>query len=193
MARRMEKMSELPVAHCAQFRINRSMTLMIAVFMISCALLPAYAAEVYKWADARGITHYSDEAPTSSTTPVSLIEVPATNSVTVDAESDYYSIANQWQRLHNERIAREKIKLEQAKLKAAQQPASSQTVKINEPQEKQYVAVYPGNIHRRHRHSLFYKKFKHQYVGVPIKRSRLNRPGRTHRKQIRLRSYKHLR
>ncbi len=139
---------------------------------MSCALLPAQAAVVHKWVDADGITHYSDQAPEPSTTQVTLIEVPETRSVKGNMNNDFYSIVNQWQRMHKERIEHEKLKLEQAKLKAAQQSATPQFVYINEPPAKQVVYAYPGAYYRRHNRSHYYKGHRHNsgyrhYRGKP--------------------------
>ena len=65
--------------------MTRSLVLPVIAILTSCALLPAYAAGVHKWVDAKGITHYSDEAPPSATVVVTLIEVSATRSATADA------------------------------------------------------------------------------------------------------------
>ena len=118
--------------------MTRSLTLPVVAILTSCALLPAYAAGVHKWVDAKGATHYSDEAPTSATAVVTLIKVPTTRSATADAANDYYSIANQWMRLHQELIEREKLTLEKARQKAAQSP---QIVYINEPNDHKFFCV----------------------------------------------------
>ena len=138
--------------------MNRSIALLPLAILTNCVLLSADAASVYKWVDANGVTHYSDEAPASSTTQVTLIDVPTTQSVAANVESDYYSIANQWARLHEELIKREKLKLEKARQKAAQSP---QIVYINEPNETRYVVAYPGFLHRRHGRSRYHKKPEH--------------------------------
>lgn len=122
---------------------------------MSCSLLPAQAAVVHKWVDADGVTHYSDQAPEPSTTQVTMIEVAETRSV--KGNNDFYSIVNQWQRMHKERIEYEKLKLEQAKQKAAQQSATPQIVYINEPPARQVTYAYPGAHNRNH----YYKGHRH--------------------------------
>ena len=138
--------------------MNRSIALLPLAILTHCVLLSADAASVYKWVDANGVTHYSDEAPASSTTRVTLIDVPTTQSVAANVESDYYSIANQWARLHEELIKREKLKLEKARQKAAQSP---QIVYINESNASRYVVAYPGFFHRRPGHGRYHKKPEH--------------------------------
>jgi len=171
--------------------MNRSIALLIIAILMNSVLLSAYAANVYKWVDAKGITHYSDEEPAPSTTQVTLIDVPATQSVTVNAENDYYSIANQWMRLHEELIKQEKIKLEKAKQKAALQPVAPQVIYINEPNANRYVVAYPGLFHRRHGRSRFHHKPKHYSGDMPGKYPRGEGSGKLHWKGSRLGSNKH--
>jgi hypothetical protein len=142
--------------------MNQSIALLPLVILTNCVLLSVDAASVYKWVDTNGVTHYSDEAPASSTTQVTLIDIPTTQSVADNVESDYYSIANQWARLHEELIKREKLKLEKARQKAAQSP---QIVYINESNASRYVVAYPGFLHRRH----YYKKPGHHPAYLPKK------------------------
>ncbi len=173
--------------------MTRSSALPVVAILTSCALLPAYAVEVHKWVDAKGTTHYSDEAPTSATVEVTLIEVSTTNSATSDATNDYYSIANQWQRLQKERIEREKIELAKAKQKAALQQAAPRIVYVKEPRAKRYVTVYPGFSYRRYGYRRSHKGFRHYYGSAGNKRLRIHRRAGLHRQQISLGSYKYAR
>jgi hypothetical protein len=147
----------------------RSIALLIVAVFMSCVLLPASATGVFKWVDTKGITHYSDEAPASSTTQVTLIEVPATQAVAFDVENDYYSIANQWTRFHEELIKREKIKLEKTRQEAALQPIVPQIVYINEPNANRYGVAYPGFSHRKYGRSRYHYKSRH-YPGYGRKK-----------------------
>jgi len=171
--------------------MNRSNALLIIAIFMGSGLLPAYATSVHKWVDTNGITHYSDEAPASSTTQVTLIEIPTNHTLAVDAENNYYSITNQWMRLHKERIEREKIELEKAKQKAAQSPVTPQIVYVNEPSEKRYVAAYRGFFQRRHGHRRFYDKSRYYTSDLRKKHLRGKSSGRLHNKRIILGSYKH--
>lgn len=171
--------------------MTRALALPVVAILTSCALLPAYAAEVHKWVDAKGITHYSDKAPASTTTVVTLIEVSATSSATAKVPNDYYSIANQWQRLHKERIARDRIELANAKQKATQQLAAPRIVYIKEPKETRYIAAFPGFSHHRHGFRRFHKRSRHFYGGAGRKHLRGYRRAGLHRGQISLGSYRH--
>ncbi len=92
---------------------------------------------------------------------VTLIELPAKHTTAPDAENDYYSISNQWMRVHKERIAREQIKLEKAKVKASQRPAEPSVVYVNEP-EYGYGYGYPYRYRHKYRHK---RKDKHHRRG----------------------------
>ena len=125
----------------------------------------ASAAEVHKWLDASGITHYSDVPPTAAASPVTRIEIDTRGSVTGD--SDYYSIANQWARMHRERIERERIKLERDRLKAASRPPQTEVVYREQPAAvTRYLSVYPVPRYRAPGHHRGRHKFRrHVYHG----------------------------
>ena len=128
--------------------MNCVKTIINATISISIVLLPAYADVVHKWVDEKGITHYSDEAPVADTSEMIQIELPRTPQAAAAAQGDYYSIANQWERMLNERLERAKLKLEHDRLKAAKREDKPDKVYIQEPDETRYVGIYYG--HRRH-------------------------------------------
>ena len=97
--------------------MNKTISIIILSFIIATFNF-AHAEKIHKWIDANGITHYSDEAPVKPVGDVILIELPASHTLTEGAEINYYSIFNQWKRVHQERIVREQIKLEKAKLQS---------------------------------------------------------------------------
>ncbi len=142
--------------------MNRIKSLHVVAILFCIALSPVYAEGVHKWVDENGVTHYSDAAPNSSATKVTIIEVHATYAATNAAEQNYYSIMNQWMRLHEERIEREKIKLEKAKQKAALQPVAPQVIYVNEPSESRYIVPYTSYLHPNHpRHRFQHKSNRH--------------------------------
>lgn len=144
-------------------RVQSSMyrlQVIVTLTVLYCfALLPAYASGIHKWVDEQGVTHYSDQAPESDILQVSVIEIPAAHYTVSDIEKDYYSITNQWMRVHQERLELEKIKLEKAKQKAAQRPAPPQVVYVNESYEDRYRVAYPFFIHKKFKH----KRKKHRF------------------------------
>lgn len=135
----------------------RTISLIFIVAFINIAVLPVFAQSVHKWIDENGVTHYSDEAPASPTAQVTLIGFPEAYSASANIEDSYYSITNQWMRLHAERLALEKIKLEKAKQKAEQQPIAPQVVYVNEPNENRCVIANPGFFHPKSRQHFFHR------------------------------------
>jgi|GEM_PF-1122853 len=113
------------------------------------------AAEIHKWIDERGITHYSDEAPQSPGVTVTRLEISTHGSagpVPSQTPGDYYSIANQWQRMQQERLQQQRLELQRARLSIARQTETEPVREFDEPRTTRYVAAYPYPIHRRHGH-----------------------------------------
>ncbi len=107
-------------------RMKSRSAIAVLVFFGACLLAPAQADIVHKWVDADGVTHYSDDPPENAATEATAIEVPVPTARETHPEDDYYSIANQWQRMHQERLARDKIALEQARVRAARESSRRQ-------------------------------------------------------------------
>lgn len=114
------------------------------------ASMPASAGVVHKWVDSKGITHYSDTPPEVTPAQLTQIEVPDVVRTTAKTASDYYSIANQWQRLHRERLERDRLALERAKQKASRQPPEVVYVEKRDASSRQLI--YLGTPRLRHRH-----------------------------------------
>ena len=145
--------------------------------LVACILLPAYAAVVHKWVDDKGVTHYSDQAPEASRTEVTRIDVRESDSQQADLGNDYYSIKNQWQRVHRERLLRDRLKLEHARQKAALQAARPQVVYISEADDKRYVPVFYGSFHNRHKRSRHHRKYRHKVAHSGKRPHRRTPPG----------------
>lgn len=105
----------------ARFAITVRLSSLLALLLFALPLAASTGA-VNKWVDADGVTHYSDKAPDAEATEVTSVEVTVSYSEPVNAEDDYYSIANQWKRIHAERQATAKIKLEKALVEANSKP-----------------------------------------------------------------------
>jgi len=88
-----------------------------------CLPVAAGADVVHQWVDADGVTHFSDQLPATADVVVETSEFPNEYPQIADVSSDYYSIANQWQRMKQEREDEEKLKIERAKARAALQQA----------------------------------------------------------------------
>lgn len=115
----------------------------------------AQAAAIHKWVDEQGLTHYSDEPPQQSQTPVTQLQIETGTATQQSAEGaapdDYYSIANQWQRMQQESQQRQQRELQRAELKRAVQPAAP-AGDYRENRKTRYVAAYPRRHHRRRGH-----------------------------------------
>ena len=117
----------------------------------------AQAATIHKWVDERGVTHYSDRVPANPGTSVTLLDISTRddNRTALTANPDhYYSIANQWQRVNQERLQRQQLELQRAAL-AAERRAAPQPIVDESESRTRYVVAYPyryNRYHRRHRH-----------------------------------------
>jgi len=122
---------------------------------------------VHKWADAHGVTHYSDQLPEGASNTVKQIDVSKVyrNSGSTDYQENYYSVTNQWARMREERLERQQLQLEKAKQKAAQQPVVPQVVYLNQAEEERFRNVYyPANFgHRGHGYK--HHKQNNRYAG----------------------------
>ena len=129
------------------------------------ASMPASAGTVHKWVDAKGITHYSDTPPEIAPAQQTQIEVSNVVGTSANTTSNYYSIANQWQRLHRERLELERLALERAKQKASQHPP--EVVYVEKPDETSRQVIFletPRLRHRNYRsHDRARRHYRHAY------------------------------
>ena len=133
--------------------MNRHCTTLLGLALACGGPQTAAGGAVHKWVDDDGVTHYSDEPPQSTVT--TLIELQKPTSVDSAGGSgrpqdDYYSISNQWQRMHQERLERERLNLERERIRAARQkpPAAA----ADDDDEVRYVPIYSGfGYYRPHR------------------------------------------
>lgn len=68
----------------------------------------AFGAEVFRWVDNRGVTHYGEEPPAGSS-PERAFTMPDTETNS-NPEDDYFSVVNQSRRMEESRLAREKAR-----------------------------------------------------------------------------------
>jgi len=126
-----------------------------AVFLLAVtSYAGVQAAPIHKWTDERGVTHYSDKAPASPEAGVTRLDISTgEDSRTAPAASPdhYYSIANQWQRMNQERLQREQLELQRAALSVERRAAAQPVIAATEPRSTRYIVAYPYRYHRRHR------------------------------------------
>ena len=115
-------------------------TLVSLVCILSLGLVAAsQAVTVHTWLDGDGVRHFAD-APPADQAPSSEITV-ADGPPLAGADSDYYSIDNQWQRLRAEREAQAAMELERERIDATR----SDSVAPSPPAvEYPHTAVYPN-------------------------------------------------
>lgn len=161
------------------------------LLLTSYTWLTAYAGAVHKWVDADGVTHYSDTAPDSPATQVSMIDIAESNSVKTNVDNDYYSIKNQWQRLHKERLEQQKLALEKERQKAALQTTTPEVVYVSESNENRYALAYLGSFHHGYRQRRLHKRHERHH-GFTSKRHYRNgkTPPGLHLGRLKLGSYK---
>ena len=134
---------------------------------------PASAAVIHKWVDDKGVTHYSDEPPASQGTESTQIHLPRSAPATETSADNYYSIANQWARMNQERLERDKLRLQADQARAAGKPAVT-NVYVNERREG-YGILWRG-VHRKHKRGHWHSN--HPYRGHQSKYPPGLHPGR---------------
>ena len=114
-------------------------------------LLPAAgfsAEQAYTWTDENGTRHFSEEPPFDETIPAKKIDLlPAPSAGTIGGDSDYYSVANQADRMEKKRLESEKLTAErlQAEIEASKASSEAETTVQTPDQENAqgYTNIYP--------------------------------------------------
>ena len=136
------------------------------------------AAEIHKWIDERGVTHYSDEAPQSSGTAVTQLEISTHGSpepALSQTPGDYYSIANQWQRMHQERLQQQRLELQRAAAASIARQTEAEPVRdLDDSRATRYVVAYPYPLHRSHGHHYKHRR-RHAHPYQPGMQGNKNR------------------
>ena len=151
--------------------------------MLLCSIgCNAPAATIHRWIDADGLTHFSDAPPSAAVDGATTIEIDDTYPLLPDTKADYYSIANQWNRMREERDAKNKLTLEEARIRTEQSAALAYSQPMSE--QPSYRGGYPiyGLPHHRpnqhgaglsnERHSAFRRGPHHVQAGHGQLRSR---------------------
>ena len=149
----------------AQMRVYK---LMLRLPIVTALTLLAYAisigvnaADIHKWVDDKGITHYSDALPSSTVTRVTRLEISTgknTEPAISTTSEHYYSIANQWQRLQRERLQQQQLELQQAALKVDRSSAPVRVEDSDESHTSRYLVAYPARIQRRHSYPKYHPR-----------------------------------
>ena len=123
------------------------------VLLLCGICMPAYATTVHKWIDADGVTHFSDAPPAGSTIEVNTLELNDNFPPVAKLEADYYSIANQWKRMRDEREAKTKLRLERARIRAEESAALAHVVGENVAYGGYPLYTLPYGRHYGDRHA----------------------------------------
>jgi hypothetical protein len=131
----------------------------------------ANAATIHKWVDQNGVTHYSDHAPDLPVNAVTRIKIDEQGRALGAPQStteNYYSIANQWQRINQERLQRQQLELQRAAARTAVQVERQPARHEYDPYAGRVVFVDSRRSYRRHgykhgRHWLHDKRPGGQY------------------------------
>ena len=125
-----------------------------ALTLLTCGnWIGANASTIHKWVDDTGVTHYSDAAPSSPVTSATRLEISTGNTTkaALSTTSDqYYSIANQWQRLQRERLQQQQLELQRAAINVNRSVEPKRTEDSDESHTTRYLVAYPVRKHRRH-------------------------------------------
>ncbi len=146
----------------------------VLVWSLIVCLVPQQlkGVELYKWQDADGVTHYSEDPPPSPVTEFKSLEFPdfsasgARASTGDRAEEDYFSVINQAKRMEASRLERERLRLEKEKLR--QQQRSQQTIVIPDYtyEHRGYSLGYSsyGDYYSGYSYRHKYHRYKHHYA-----------------------------
>jgi hypothetical protein len=125
----------------------------IGVLLCSISILTP-AATVHRWVDEHGVTHFSDAPPAGGASDVKILELSDDFPAAPDTRTNYYSIANQWERMRDERDQKTRVELEKARIRAEKGAAVAYSEPAAEPEERRYYPVYfprAANRGRAHR------------------------------------------
>lgn len=92
--------------------------LVIAILGGACAAAPIAAhAQIYKWVDEKGITHYGERPPTAAS-PARKLDIPLQGNGPDVPPPGCYTIRCQYERMRADRLAREEEWREEMQLRA---------------------------------------------------------------------------
>ena len=142
-----------------------------AVYFLPLLLMLAFASsaaeQAYTWTDENGTRHFSEEPPYDDSITAEQIELlPAPSAGNIGGENDFYSVANQADRMEKKRLANEKLIAERLQAEvdarrantAAQAPPPS-TGWNNTQQQTGFNPGYPQPVNSAPRPESGYKPF----------------------------------
>ncbi len=120
------------------------------IFLLLCSIFnPAEATTIHSWVDDDGVTHFSDAPPVGEIDGATTVEIDDNYPPQRDAQAEYYSIANQWNRMREEREAKNKLSLEKARIQAEKSAALAYTQPpVAQTGYRDYFPIYGFPGHR---------------------------------------------
>jgi hypothetical protein len=110
----------------------------LAVLLVA----PAVAAEIYKWVDENGVTHFSQMPPDLSVTGVSQQVLRDTRPSDYDPEQDIYGVEAQAKRM--QQLRDEKKERYQARLEREREARKQQVIQHRSQEYYGYPLYRPG-------------------------------------------------
>jgi hypothetical protein len=100
------------------------------------------AVTVHTWIDADGVRHFADAPPADANARESSELSVDGGDAPAPGQGDYYSIANQWQRLRAEREAQQALELERRRIDAMSDDAPRTALASETPREVFFPYYY---------------------------------------------------
>ena len=129
--------------------------------LIIFLLLPiaqSSAEQVYTWVDENGTTHFSEAPPNEEAISAEQINLQPAPSAGIIAGDDFYSVANQADRmertrLENEKLTAERLQAEAEANRARAEARATQQIQYqqNTQDDARYYPAYPYYSNNRHR------------------------------------------
>ena len=134
----------------------KSLTVFPVFILLLLPIAQSGAEQAYTWIDESGTTHFSESPPYDEAIDaeqINLLPAPSTGNISGD---DFYSIANQAdrmekKRLENEKLIAERLQLEAEARKANAEAAQKTTYQDNTQEQTRYYPAYPYYPYAGHR------------------------------------------
>lgn len=117
----------------------------ISVGLVAAVVMAGANAQVYKWVDDKGQTHYGQQPPTASVAKPKKLDIALTGNDPLLSASGCYSIQCQYERLRDDRLLRDaewrKDEESRARIAAQRRAAAEPPTPATDPR---WSGVYPG-------------------------------------------------
>ena len=125
-------------------------TVSSVIIFLLLPIAQSSADQVYTWVDENGTTHFSEEPPHDDAISAEKINVQPAPSAGNIAGDDFYSVANQADRMERTRLENEKLTAERLQAEAETRKASAEAQAVQQIQyqgssqdDARYYPAYP--------------------------------------------------